>query len=95
MPKDKFPPLGGNGIYLQFALACQEQTKYFTNVHGVYEGDRSKLLQLIKEDMLTPEDKKTIGSMFNLDDALTYLNAHYMSDGNLANSSFVYLKGPN
>ena len=48
MPKDKLPLLDGKGKYLQFAMAYQEQTKYFTNELGQFEGDKNKLLQLVK-----------------------------------------------
>ena len=91
MPKVKLPLLEGKGKYLQFTLALQEQTKDFTNSSGELEGDRSKLLQLIKEVMHSQEGKKLVGNMFNLDDALNYLNTHYNLDRNLANISFAYL----
>ena len=53
MPKVKLPMLEGKRKYLQFALALQEQTKDFTNSEGDFEGDKNKLLKLIKEAMHT------------------------------------------
>ena len=46
---------------------------------------------MIKEAMHSHEDKKLEGSMYNLNDALCYLNTRYNSYGNLANSRFAYM----
>ena len=70
-------------------MAYQEQTKDFTNEHGQFGGDKNKLL--IKNAMCDKEDKKIIGTMYSLEKALSYLDTHYNSDGNLNNSSFSYL----
>ena len=63
IPKVELPLLEGKGKYLQFALALQEQIKDFTNSEGNFEGDKNKLLQLIKEAMYTKKDKLLVGSM--------------------------------
>ena len=73
-------------------MAYQEQTRDFTNKQGQFEGDKNKLLQIIKDAMCDKEDKKKlVGGMYNLDNALCYLKTRYNSDGNLSNSSFSYL----
>ena len=69
----------------------QEQTKDFTNSEELFEGDKNEILQQIKEAMHIKKDKTLVGSMYNLDNALCYLNTRYNSDGNLSNSSFAYL----
>ena len=91
MPKVRLLLLEGKRKYIQFVLALQEQIKDFTNPESEFEDDKNKLLQLIKEAMHSKEDKHLVGSMYNLNDALCYLNTRYNSDGNLSNSSFAYL----
>ena len=49
LPKITISALEGKGKYIQFALALQEQTKEFTTpITKEFEGDKNKLLQLIK-----------------------------------------------
>ena len=42
--------------------------------------------------MVITEDKKMVGDMYELNEAIEYLNERYNSDGDLCNSSFIYLK---
>ena len=70
MMKVKLPLLDGKGKYLQFAMAYQEQTKDFTNELAQFEGDKNKLLQLVKDAMCDKEDKKILGVTYSLDSAV-------------------------
>ena len=91
MPKVKLPLLTEKGNYLQFAMTYQEQTRDFTNASGQFEGDKNKLLQLVKDAMVDLEDKKILVVTYDLQTAITYLNSHYNSDRNLSNTCFAYL----
>ena len=92
LPKVTLPALESKGKYLQFALALEEQTKEFINpATKEFEGDKNKLLQLVKNAMVVNEDKKMVGDMYELNEAIEYLNERYNSDGDLCNSSFIYL----
>ena len=72
-------------------MAYQKQTKESTKAAGQFEGDRNKLLQLVKDAMVDPEDKKILAVTYDLSTAINYLDTRYNSDGNLSNTCFVYL----
>ena len=91
MLQGNLPMLEGKGKYLQFDLAYQEETKDFANSSGVFEGDRNKSLQLIKDATIIHEDTKLVNNMYDLDEALRYLDTRYNNDGILSKSGFNYL----
>ena len=49
------------------------------------------MVQLIKEAMVTLQDKKILIQMYSLDAIFSYLNKSYNDDGNLSNTTFSYL----
>ena len=61
LPKVTLPLLENRGSYLQFAFALVEQTRDFTNPSTKeYEGDKPKLLQIIKNAMVFLRTKRLL-----------------------------------